>query len=195
MNTKPQLVLDIGGVLLANLSPLFWQELTSDTVITHAELTSRYKAQMSEALWRGAITEEQFWHWICEQCSSIDGGHARALLRSKLTPLPALNLLPEWSRIADIHLLSNHRMEWIMPCLASVEPFIQSMTISSQVGVSKPHAPIYRHAASELRPSQRVLFVDDLETNLLEASRLGWDTLLADEQGAWLHKVIPLLTK
>lgn len=194
MHTKPQLVLDIGGVLLTNLSPQFWQELTAATTISHSELTARYKAQMSPSLWSGRISEDQFWDWLCEQCSTIDGPSARELLQAKLQPLPALDLLPEWSRLADIHILSNHRTEWIAPRLTEVQQFITSMTISSIVGVAKPNPDIYKLAASRLNPNQRILFVDDKETNLLEASRLGWHTLLADEEGRWLRQVIPQLS-
>lgn len=195
MPDKPQLILDIGGVLLSNLSPQFWQELTAVTTISYSELTARYKTHMSKPLWSGHITEHQFWDWLCEQCSTIDRHNAHALLQANLKPLPALNFLQEWSRIADIHLLSNHRMEWISPHLADVRHFITSMTISSTVGATKPNPDIYKIAAAHLNPKQRILFIDDLESNLMEGSRLGWHTLIADGEGKWLEQVIPQLSE
>lgn len=193
MTVKPQLVLDVGGVLLTNLSPPFWQELTASTAIAYTELVALYKENMSQSLWSGRVTEEQFWDWLCDQCATIDRQQARALLQKNLTPLPALDLLPEWSRIADIHLLSNHRIEWIGPCLADARHFITSMTISGSAGVAKPDPGIYKIASEHLDPDRPVLFVDDKQSNLTEASRLGWHTLLADEEGRWLQQVIPRL--
>ncbi len=51
--------------------------------------------------------------------------------------------MPNWSQIADIHLLSNHRTEWLFPTMATISEFIKSVTISSAVGFCKPHREIY----------------------------------------------------
>ena len=48
------------------------------------------------------------------------------------------------------------------------------MVISSQVGLRKPAPAIYRRAADELAvPLERIVFVDDIASNLQPARELG----------------------
>lgn len=185
---KPQLILDIGGVLLTNLSP-FWVELASHANIPYEQMRSRYKLQMSEALWAGRVTENEFWTWLGREYATIDLDYAINRLQANLKPLPAFDLLPMWSEYADIHVLSNHRVEWITPALQPVIKHVKSLTISSEAGHFKPHPPIYEHAKRQLNGSRSVLFVDDQSKNLQYAAQLGWDTLLADEAGLWIDTV------
>lgn len=192
MNNRPQLVLDIGGVLAANLSS-FWEELAAHAQVPYDQLRARYKQEMSEALWSGKVTEEEFWSWLSAGFPAIQNEHARTLLRSILKPLPAMEYLPLWSQFADIHLLSNHRAEWVLPLFLDVQKHLSSITISSEVGFFKPHPRIYSTAQTQLKNSQKVLFVDDQEKNLQQAALLGWDTLLADPEGNWTKEVKPRL--
>jgi len=111
-----------------------------------------------------------------------------ALIRS-LEPLPAAQRLRNWSRVADIHLLSNHCREWLNPHLAVIEPFIRSITISNQVGLCKPDIRIYELVQSHFDGNTRILYVDDQEKNLIPALELGWRTLLADREHHWLDRV------
>jgi len=67
------------------------------------------------------------------------------------------------------------------------------LTISSETGSSKPDDAIYAAAAAKLQPGAPVLFVDDKPDNLRRAEAIGWHTLLADEAGGWLKRVVPLL--
>jgi putative hydrolase of the HAD superfamily len=115
------------------------------------------------------------------------------VLAMNLKPLPALDKLKEWCPVIDIHLLSNHRIEWLSPIIDSIRPCLKSVTVSSAVGCSKPHPAIYERAASNLASNRNVLFVDDQAKNFEQASILGWNTLLADPQGGWTDKVLPLL--
>jgi putative hydrolase of the HAD superfamily len=49
-----------------------------------------------------------------------------------------------------------------------------AVVISSQVGLRKPEPAIYRRAADELAvPLGRIVFVDDIATNLQSAHELG----------------------
>ncbi|MFD3450102.1 hypothetical protein ACFDTO_36610 [Microbacteriaceae bacterium 4G12] len=70
MNTKPQLVLDIAGVLATNFSPLFWQELSTKSEIPYEEVIV-FKKAIRKELWTGKITEEEFWNRLCEEFPSI----------------------------------------------------------------------------------------------------------------------------
>jgi len=189
---RPQLVLDVGGVLLTNLTP-FWRELAGLANLSYEEVRTAYKREMRETLWDGRSSEPAFWTWLQDSFPAIDDGRARQALTASLAPLPALSLVPEWRLTADVHVLSNHRAEWLAPALAPVLDCFASLTISSEAGSSKPDDAIYAAAAAKLQPGAPVLFVDDKPDNLRRAEAIGWHTLLADETGGWLERVVPLL--
>jgi FMN phosphatase YigB (HAD superfamily) len=192
MTTKTELILDIAGVLATNLSPLFWHDLSLKSGIPNDDLV-KYKKNIREELWTGKITEGEFWTQLCEQFPSIDIDNARLMLHSNIKPLPAIEEVPIWSQFANIHLLSNHRIEWIGPTLNPIQDYVKSITISSQVGCCKPQSDIYTIVKSRLNTETNILFIDDQEKNFKEAKKLGWNTLLADGKGEWIKKVIPLL--
>jgi FMN phosphatase YigB (HAD superfamily) len=190
---KPQLVLDIAGVLISNLSPSLWEELALYTDVSPTTLKNRFKQDIRKDLWSGQLPEPAFWLWLQQHYPSLEISAAKSLLSKKLYPLPATKLLHSWSQIADIHLLSNHRLEWLDELLVPIKPFVKSITISSGVGFSKPDPQIYHHVQQIIQNSSKVLFVDDQERNLLPAASLGWSTLIADSQGKWTELVIPIL--
>lgn len=113
---RPQLVLDIGGVLLSDLIP-FWHWVAAQITAPYDEVLTRFRREVRESLWTGALTVEEFWDWLCATFPSIDYSVARVRLAATLKPLPASEQLATWSRLGDIHLLSNHRMEWVKPPL------------------------------------------------------------------------------
>lgn len=191
--TKPQLVLDIGGVLATNLSPLFWKLLAAEAVVTEEIIYSEYKQQISEHLWTGHITEEQFWKWVLAYTPSLTLKQARGFIDTCLQPLPALNEIANWSKIAHIHVLSNHLPAWVEPIIAPIKPYLSSITISSNEAYIKPHPVIFDKVTSYLATGSTVLFVDDHPKNLKQAASHGWRTLLADEDGQWISQVLPLL--
>ncbi|GFN31748.1 HAD-IA family hydrolase [Paenibacillus xylaniclasticus] len=190
---RPQLVLDVGGVLLSNLTPAFWTEAVTRSGVDYAVVRARYKSEIRDDLWSGVLTEEQFWSWIAFYCPSISPEAGQALLMDCLVPLPALTYLHKWSRIADLHLLSNHRHEWLLPKLEDYIELFRTVTISSQSGCFKPNEAIYRIAEQSIGIEAPILFVDDSTTNLQQAELFGWSTLLADVEGKWISKVEPLL--
>lgn len=191
--TRPQLVLDIGGVLASNLSPLFWQLLAADVGVAEDVIYGDYKKQVSERLWTGVITEEQFWDWVQSYAHQLNKEQARGYIDRSLQPLPALAKVAEWSEVAEIHLLSNHLSAWVDPIVQPIRPYLKSMTISNEVALKKPHPDIFTMVIEKLPAGSPVLFVDDHPKNTKQAASLGWRTLLADEEGLWINKVIPLL--
>jgi haloacid dehalogenase superfamily, subfamily IA, variant 3 with third motif having DD or ED len=193
MPAKPQLVLDVGGVLLANLDP-FWRTLAELAGAPYDELRARYRREMRGPLWSGGISEPDFWSWLAAAWPGLDAAAARQALLHSMRPLPALNLLPAWSGLADLHILSNHRAEWVRPALRDVLPRFAGVTISSEAGSFKPNPEIYAAAAAKMPPGAPVLFVDDHPGNLRAAEAFGWRTLLADEADSrWTEAVEPLL--
>ncbi|UII55914.1 hypothetical protein LS684_20210 [Cytobacillus spongiae] len=192
MKTEPSIVLDIAGVLGTNFSPRFWIDLSERYDISYDELI-HFKREIREELWIGNISESAFWCKVKEEFPMIEIQFAKSNLLTLIKPLPAIWKIPFWSTYADIHLLSNHRIEWVQHILAPVKGFINSITISAEAGCCKPQADIYLTVQSNINDKTRGLFVDDQEKNLKEAQYLGWNTLLADEKGDWISKVIKLL--
>ncbi|MEK3882226.1 hypothetical protein [Paenibacillus sp. PL2-23] len=183
---KPQLILDIGGVLATNISPLFWELVAEDAGVASDVIYRLYKAEVSERLWTGEVTEEQFWSWL-GRAAGLERQQGQAYLSASLAPLPALQHLKRWSEIANIHLLSNHLISWVEPLLKEVRPYITSATISSLVGCRKPDRGIFDCAAGKLRGRAPTLFIDDQSSNLdAAAETAGWSTLLADPEGHWI---------
>jgi predicted transcriptional regulator len=59
MQTKPQLVLDIAGVLVTNLSTAFWQELAVSAGTTFQTLREHLNT-IRQDLWTGNMKEDIF---------------------------------------------------------------------------------------------------------------------------------------
>ncbi|MCZ8515376.1 HAD-IA family hydrolase [Paenibacillus filicis] len=186
--SKTQLVLDVGGVLGTNLTR-FWHELAASASLSYEDLRRLYKQELRDKCWTGEISEPDFFTWACSIQSSMNESQARSLMLSCLQPLPAYKLVPDWSKIYDLHILSNHRSEWLAPFLAPILPYFQTVTISSEIGCAKPSPDIFKHAASVLPKGATVLFVDDTEHNLTAAADHGWQILLADSEGHWIHQI------
>jgi putative hydrolase of the HAD superfamily len=188
MSKKTDLVLDVAGVIATNFSPIFWEDLSSKFEVAYDDLI-KYRKEVREELWTGKIKEQEFWTRLAERFPTIDEGYATNKLLSVIRPLPALEEIPLWSKYANIHLLSNHRIEWVKHIIRPVEDYIKSITISGDVGFCKPQVDIYLKVNSHFNSEENVLFIDDQEKNLIEARNLGWNTLLADDKGEWIKKV------
>ncbi|SFT14324.1 HAD-IA family hydrolase [Paenibacillus sp. BC26] len=187
--SRPQLVLDVGGVLLTNFTPEFWEEVAGRANVSFDTLRTAFKRDLREDLWTGRVDEQTFWRWLEEQDSGLDTQLARAGMSKHLKPLPAFHRISAWSNYADIHLLSNHRHEWIAPLLEPIRSHVASVTISSEAGCCKPDPSIYQLVSSQIKQAAGILFVDDAERNLKAARELEWETLLADRDGAWVEQV------
>lgn len=188
MQARPQLVLDIAGVLLSNMSLRCWNEMIQETNLS-AEQLKKHFGGIKRDLWTGKMKEEDFWESLGNVYPELPISRARDILFDSIVPLPAAQHLERWSESADIHLLSNHCREWIQPNLGSLSPYAQSVTISNQVGLCKPEIEIYQLVETRLAHGAEVLFIDDQEKNLYSANQLGWKTLLADEEGKWTREV------
>ncbi|MBP3964677.1 HAD-IA family hydrolase [Paenibacillus lignilyticus] len=187
--SRSQLVLDVGGVLLSNFTPEFWEEVAGRANVSFDTLRTAFKRDLREDLWTGRVDEQTFWRWLEEQDLGLDTQLAQVGMSNHLKPLPAFYRIPAWSSYADIHLLSNHRHEWIAPLLEPIRSHLASVTISSEAGCCKPDLSIYRLVSSQIKQAAGILFVDDAERNLKAARELEWETLLADRDGVWVEQV------
>jgi FMN phosphatase YigB (HAD superfamily) len=192
---KYQLILDIAGVIITNLSPRYWHDISRASGVASDDLKTRFTNEIREDFWTGKLTEVDFWRWLNKQCPLMDMQKAKSILVENLAPLPAFDCIANWSELADIHLLSNHRKEWIDPLLEPIKEYTKSISISSSVGFCKPNFEIYNIINSNLPTMQQVMFVDDQEKNLKPATSFGWRTLIADSEGQWIGTIEKLLTK
>ncbi|KAB8138964.1 HAD-IA family hydrolase [Gracilibacillus oryzae] len=176
---KTQLVLDIGGVLATDLDD-FWYTLSNEARLPLEEVRSIYKVEIRQDLWRGNITEPEFWTWLTTTFPKINEDYLKECLMNCLTPLEAINYLNRWASNADIHILSNHRAEWIYPLLQPFKHLLSSITISSEAGVGKPDKRIYKLCMDQIGDKHPVIFVDNKMENLVPARKIGWQTILAD---------------
>ncbi|MEK0316257.1 HAD-IA family hydrolase [Cohnella sp. 56] len=188
VEAKPQLVLDIAGVLVNNFSPVIWKELGDRSGVIFEAMRTQF-LEIKRDLWTGSLTEEQFWIGMVERYPSLNRDKVKDHLIETLKPLPAVQYLEQWSRIADIHLLSNHCWQWLEPSLAIFKKHTKSITISNQVGLCKPDIRIYELVESHFRSKAQILYIDDQDKNLQPAKLLGWNTLLADNQNQWIDEV------
>ncbi|WP_197035531.1 HAD-IA family hydrolase [Paenibacillus sp. UNC451MF] len=187
---KPQLVLDAAGVIVTNFSPLFWKEIIGDSAISFEELKALFKKEMRLRLWTGEASLDEFWSWLSERTPQMDKLHTKRLIDKHLVSLPAFDLIIQWSVQADIHILSNHRTEWLAPVLNPIANNLKSITISSEAGCCKPDPTIYRLVQSKIEdPNASVIYVDDQEKNMVEAEKLGWHTIIADPGGEWVSEI------
>lgn len=60
MTAKPQLVLDLAGVLVSNFSSTFWLQLSKGTEISFQDIREQFD-QIRKDLWTGKIKEDDFW--------------------------------------------------------------------------------------------------------------------------------------
>lgn len=180
---RKTLVLDVGGVLASNLSPGLWQQLSSIGRCEEQLLYAQYKEEISRKLWCGEITELQWWEWLAARGVEVSAELRPHLIASYLQPLPALELLPQWSKLCRIIIMSNHRTEWLNPLLQPYQSYIESIYISDQVGMCKPSSEWFHHIDKQIHGP--IHFVDDSEKNISAAMQLGWQTTLADKHGNW----------
>jgi putative hydrolase of the HAD superfamily len=190
MMKKSQLILDVAGVIVTNLSPSFWQEIAKAVDISFNDFKSIFKKEVRHQLWTGTMSEESFWSWVHNQFPTLEMQHIRKSFHKHLIPLPAISQISHWSARADIHLLSNHRHEWITPLIQPIAMNLTSITISSEVGCCKPDPTIYRLVHNKLADqAPAIIFVDDQEKNMAPARELGWETVIADQEGNWITEI------
>lgn len=185
---KTQLVLDVAGVLITNFSPAFWYETTRADGISFDELKRLFATEIRKPLWTGQISEEEFWNWLGGYCP-VEPVELKTKLFNNLNTMPAFDLIPMWSELTDIHLLSNHRSEWLEILLEPILPYLASITVSSDAGCCKPDLSIYQIVASKLDQGKSTIYVDDQEKNLRPAEAMSWGTVLADPEGQWIELI------
>lgn len=190
MNSVPRLVLDAGGVLYAETFRRSLGELAKLHGGEPEQMIAHYEAQLRPGLWRGGISEDQFWHGVAQALGAGEPDPAwREYVLERFTELPAVDRVAWWSQRAELWILSNHRHEWLRDLLAAshITALFDRILISSEIGAMKPDPEAFRFL-TEGDP-ERLLFVDDKQENLDAAALAGVPGLLADPDGRWHAQV------
>ncbi|QGH35753.1 hypothetical protein GI584_17605 [Gracilibacillus salitolerans] len=188
MMKKFQLILDVGGVLATDLD-LFWEELVNQADLPYDKIRAIYRTEIREQLWQGDISEYNFWQWLDYTFPGINLEYLQTVMQKSLVELEGIHHVETWSAVSNIHILSNHRLEWLQPVINRLQPYLTSSTISSEVGVAKPDPRIYEICDNQLDFDRPILFVDNKKENLIPAVELGWQTIHADPDNEWIAKV------
>jgi putative hydrolase of the HAD superfamily len=132
------------------------------------------------ALERGECSDAEFEQALAAQLLRVDGGSvlAAGLLQRMFATsveIPAMYELIRAVRAAGLRtaLLSNSWGATEYP-RADFPDLFDAVVISSECGMRKPEAEIFRHAADLLGlPPEQCVFIDDIEANITAAQACG----------------------
>jgi putative hydrolase of the HAD superfamily len=192
--TRPvdAVMFDYGGVLTLPVrdSIAAWQETDGIDPQSFSRILKAWLSRNAEdgtpihRLETGELAAAQFDALLAAELTTLDGRSVDpvGLLQRIFAGMrvdPAMFALVEDLRAVGIRvgLLSN---SWgnTYP-RERLDPLLDPIVISSEVGLRKPHAAIYELALERLGlPADRVLFVDDAEPNILGAHRVGMQAFL-----------------
>ncbi len=131
-------------------------------------------------------TDVGFWIWYAAQ-NNIDlpsdwPAIYDAVIQKSIGADPEMFALVEElkGKKVRVGLLSNidDRYTGLIRKYGYYEPF-EPCILSCEIGLSKPDPQIYEHLLQEMKiPSQKIVFIDDLEDNVEAAKKLGIDAIL-----------------
>ena len=183
------LVLDVHGVVLNRPFMPFLAELAQLTGQTPGAVHARWRDELHDPAWLGAVSDETLWSRLVDAPTNADSWGDR--LERRYAPLEAARHLETWSEYVPIWFLSNHRADWLRPRLARLDMLQHAdrLLVSDEIGAMKPDVRVFDEILTAVRVPSHVLFVDDQRRNIEAARRVGLTTVLADEEGQWLTTV------
>lgn len=184
------IVLDVGGVLYTNLLPPLTCAVARATACDEDTVSSACESEgLRDGLWRGHISPDDFWSSLGKRLGCrLDSAYWNEQCLVLQVPVLSRLLLNKLLPTCDVALLTNHRMEWLLPVLErdGLGKSFSPIVISSTEGFVKPEREIYQCLERLLRrPYDRRLFVDDKPANLQPAEQLGYQTIVADTGHDW----------
>ncbi len=169
------IVFDFFGVICSEITPFVLPRYMSK------EEAIAYKADVVEEADRGHIDLAE----VLELLSQRTGASAAQLLAEfwacvKINP-EMVALIEALKGRYQIALLSNAMNPFLRQILAKhqLERLFNVVVISAEVGLTKPHAPIYQRLIAELGvPAAECFFTDDNEANVAAAQSAGIEAVL-----------------
>jgi len=171
---------DIGGVLVRVDPHKAINELARQLQVSEQQIQASMPWELLQAYEKGKLNANQFYEQLLINCGSqaaMDLTTFKALWQDVLFPNPeAIALLQRVSQDFPVWLLSNTN-DFHYDLLLRDFPFMQWVTggiYSFMEGSMKPEAHIYEQAIKQCGfPAGEILFIDDLEANVLAARAVG----------------------
>jgi HAD superfamily hydrolase (TIGR01509 family) len=183
------LLLDAGGVLVSERGII---EHLIGAVATQCALDAEliwnfWKARVRIPLWTGKISIQESVDLLNKAFDTRVSG----FIRQDVELLPWAREALELMSKDQVGILSNHRSEWLQPCLNQVKTQLWSFNVlvSDAIGYAKPDVSAYRYAFDICEHADEpgdILFVDNKQENVDAAIAFGMRALLADERGEWV---------
>jgi putative hydrolase of the HAD superfamily len=182
---------DYGQVLSGPPDPAAWARMRAITGLNEDALHSGYWAFRHEYD-RGALNGRAYWHEVANQAGvAFDAGQLAALLEADVDLWTQLNLpMVEWAarlqgagmRTGVLSNIGDAIAEGIRGRLGWLAGF-DHCTWSYALGMAKPEAAIYLATAESLKtPPARILFIDDIEKNIVGAEAVGMQAIRYTDQ-------------
>jgi len=183
------LVLDGQGVVFDAPIKRFLANFATDYQLSLMDIEARWESGLREQAWRGLLDDEPLWNALAGR--PVDAAHMRRRLDASYRPGPAASSIADWSRKAQLWLLSNHRSAWLLPQLNAfgIADRFTRVLISDTTGFVKPEAAAFDPVFQHLVAGHHVLFVDDQPHNVRAAEARGIHGVLASPDGGWLDYV------
>lgn len=140
-----------------------------------------------ESLFRGEITEEEYWKKIIKKNNwNIDVKLFKKAIRNNFREIRGTREIIEKLREKGfkLGLLSVHAKEWIDYCNKKFDyhKLFYSILYSFEVGIRKPDKRIYELILERLKAKpNECVFIDDQERNLVPARELGMKTVCFED--------------
>lgn len=175
------IVFDYGGVVGSNFT---WQQKVEELPDLSKFEGFHHMLRSAGNRWEAAKLGGEtapFWEPIASLCNKpVDDIRASFIDASRPAP-EMINLVRKLRKNYKVALLSNHIKDWLEPLIKEYDlrSEFDEIVTSYETGLAKPDPKIYKIAAKRLGARcDEVLFVDDLENNLIPARELGMKTHL-----------------
>lgn len=177
------IVFDLGGVLFSNGSKKF-QEILSQRYHISKELIKEGNEGHLGTLYReGKITKDEFWRRFKAELKieASSESLSNEWISYYKIDLEMKDLILNVKKNYKVFYLSDsvsERVEKLNQKYDFLRMFDDGI-FSFQVGVRKPNIEIYQKLLEKMKVSSgKIIFIDDKESCLETASKLGWHTIL-----------------
>ena len=195
MNSSPKIKVfffDIGGVLVKVDSSESIKKLSAQLKVPETKIQAAMSRELMLEYEKGHLTSNQFYEQLLINCDSLEHmglSQFKSYWQEVLFPKPkSIEFLRRAKQDFPVWLLSNTN-DFHYDILMQDFPFMKWVdggTYSFEIGSMKPESLIYEHAINQsgVRPEE-ILFIDDLEVNVLAAQDQGIQVIQYDDYNAF----------
>lgn len=196
--TRPLLLLDAAGVLVFETDSRILSEMAREAGVDPLAAKAWMEEQAYTCFWGGEWSMRDLCAGFTDSLGGkeLDPDAWEQAWQASCRPTGALQWLEDWSRLAELWLLSDHRSAWLEASMGESLKLFEKTIISDQQGVTKKD-PTYFELIAALARGRRSLYVDDRKENLqaMKAAEPRAGTVLADPAGKWGKAVTRFLAQ